>query len=299
MNLNQLRYFRTLADEKQYTKAASKLFISQPSLSNSMKSFEEEFDNKLFERQGHHVVLTGFGKMIYATVCKSLDTLDQGIIDANQRVSKESDTVRVACLPTAFATMLPKIIQDFKTTTPKTSHFILFSKASIPILTGLQDGKYDIGITSNKKGNNNLHFIPFYTEDIIVLVPKNHPLAKYHKLDLEQLNNHNIITYSTDIPIGETIKNEITSQIYSTHIDTNQIDEVGIAGLVASGQGIGVCADTSFLLPFDLIKVPLNISSNIRIVYIAYNSAHQQTKLMKSFLSFISAYNLKTIPQPT
>lgn len=196
MNLNQLRYFRTLADEKQYTKAASKLFISQPSLSNSMKSFEEEFDNKLFERQGHHVVLTGFGKMIYATVCKSLDTLDQGIIDANQRVSKESDTVRVACLPTAFATMLPKIIQDFKTTTPKTSHFILFSKASIPILTGLQDGKYDIGITSNKKGNNNLHFIPFYTEDIIVLVPKNHPLAKYHKLDLEQLNNHNIITYS-------------------------------------------------------------------------------------------------------
>ncbi|WP_367297851.1 LysR family transcriptional regulator [Loigolactobacillus coryniformis] len=297
MNLNQLRYFRTLADEKQYTKAASKLFISQPSLSNSMKTFEDEFDSKLFERQGHHVVLTEFGKLIYTTVCASLDTLDQGIIEANRQLVKQSDTIRVACLPTAFSTTLPIIIKDFKAATEHTTHFILFSKASIPILDGLQEGKFDIGITSSKKGYSNLQFIPFYTEDIIVLLNKNHPLAKYKSIELEQLNNQKIITYDPGIPIGETIQEEVTTHLHSAKINTNQIDEVGVAGLVAAGEGIGVCADTSFLLPFELTKVPLNIPSNTRVVYIAYNLNHHQSKLTTAFLEFISAYNLNKIPQ--
>lgn len=298
MNLNQLRYFRTLADEKQYTKAASKLFISQPSLSNSMKAFEDEFDSKLFERQGHHVALTEFGKLIYATVCASLDTLDQGIIEANQQLVKQSDTIRVACLPTAFSTTLPIIIKDFKAVTKHTAHFILFSKASIPILDGLQEGKFDIGITSSKKGYGNLQFIPFYTEDIIVLLNKNHPLAKYKSIELEQLNNQKIITYDPNIPIGETIQEEVITHLRSAKINTNQIDEVGVAGLVAAGEGIGICADTSFLLPFELTKVPLNIPSNTRVVYIAYNPNHHQSKLTTAFLKFISAYNLNKIPQP-
>lgn len=297
MNLNQLRYFRVLVEEKQYTKAASKLFISQPSLSNSMKSFEEELDGKLFKKQGHQIILTDFGKMIYKTVCDALDTLDQGIAKANEVFSRQENTIRVACLPTTFGTMLPKVVQDFKQISEDPMHFMLFSKASIPILDGLRDEKYDVGISSYQKGYSELEFTPFYTEDIIVLTSKSHPLAQFQSIKLEQLVNERLITYTPDIPIGETIRDEVTSQIKSKRIDDDQIDEVGIAGLVASGQGIGICANTSFLAPFKLAKIPLEIPSNTRVVYIVTNKNHSQSQASHEFIDFISAYNLKKVQQ--
>ncbi|GAF40657.1 transcriptional regulator (transcriptional regulator, lysr family) [Agrilactobacillus composti DSM 18527 = JCM 14202] len=299
MNLNQLRYFRVLVEEKQYTKAASKLFISQPSLSNSMKSFEEELNGKLFRKEGRQIILTNYGKMIYKTVCDALDTLDQGINAANEQFSRQENTIRVAWLPTTFGTMLPRIIQDFKKDFDETIHFMLFSKASIPILDGLRDEKYDIGISSYMKGYSELEFTPFYTEDIIVLTPKSHPFTKYHRIKLNQLAHERLITYTPDIPIGATIQEEVTSQIKADSVDDTSIDEVGIAGLVASGQGIGVCADTSFLAPFDLVKIPLDIPSNTRVVYIVRNKNQLQSKFSQDFFEFISAYNLKKIGQLT
>lgn len=288
MNLNQLRYFRVIVDEKQYTKAASKLFISQPSLSNSMKAFEEDLGGKLFNKRGHQIELTKYGQLIYKTVCNTLDTLDQGIAEANKMLAKPANTLRVACLPTTFGTTLPKTVRDFKKNINETAHFILFSKASISILEGIQDGRYDIGISSYKSGYEGLHFTPFYTEDIIILLQKEHPLAHLEQVKLSQLNNQKIITYTNDIPLGETIANNVVKCIKPAAVDTRSIDEVGIAGLVASGQGIGVCANTSFLQPFDLVKVPLDIPSRTRVIYTVYNKRTSHSELVTKFLAFLA-----------
>ena len=63
MNLNQLYYFRTLAELEHYTKAAEKLNISQPTLSHSIAAMEKELGANLFEKQGRNVVLTKYGRI--------------------------------------------------------------------------------------------------------------------------------------------------------------------------------------------------------------------------------------------
>ena len=63
MNLYQLRYFTTLAQEEHYTKAALKLHITQPSLTHAIHLLEDELDVALFEKKGRNVVLTKYGKL--------------------------------------------------------------------------------------------------------------------------------------------------------------------------------------------------------------------------------------------
>ena len=63
MNLNHLYYFATLAKEEHYTKAAQKLSITQPSLSNAISLIEKELGTYLFEKKGRNVVLTKYGKV--------------------------------------------------------------------------------------------------------------------------------------------------------------------------------------------------------------------------------------------
>ena len=85
MNLPQLHYFRKLAQLEHYTKAAQELFISQPSLSASISSMEEELQVKLFQKTGRNVRLTKEGKEFYHYVCRALDTLQEGIDLAHER----------------------------------------------------------------------------------------------------------------------------------------------------------------------------------------------------------------------
>ena len=62
MNLSQLQYFRTLAKEEHYTRAAQILSITQPSLSHAIAQLEQELGTRLFEKKGRNVVLTRYGK---------------------------------------------------------------------------------------------------------------------------------------------------------------------------------------------------------------------------------------------
>ena len=75
MNLYQLRYFTTLAQEEHYTKAALKLHITQPSLTHAIHLLEDELDVALFEKKGRNVVLTKYGKLFLKEIdwfCKKI-----------------------------------------------------------------------------------------------------------------------------------------------------------------------------------------------------------------------------------
>jgi DNA-binding transcriptional LysR family regulator len=75
MNLNQLQYFKILAQEEHYTRAAQMLSITQPSLSHAIAQLEEELGTRLFEKKGRNIVLTRYGKLFlpYDIHCHNKD----------------------------------------------------------------------------------------------------------------------------------------------------------------------------------------------------------------------------------
>ena len=79
MNLSQLYYFRKLAELQHYTKAAKELFITQPTLSGSISSLEQELGVSLFQKAGRNVELTKYGAEFLKYVNASLEQLDKGI----------------------------------------------------------------------------------------------------------------------------------------------------------------------------------------------------------------------------
>lgn len=79
MNLSQLYYFRKLSELQHYTKAAKELYITQPALSDAIRSLEKELGVPLFQREGRNVKLTRYGKEFSAYVHDALRELDKGI----------------------------------------------------------------------------------------------------------------------------------------------------------------------------------------------------------------------------
>ena len=79
MNLNQLQYFKILAQEEHYTRAAQMLSITQPSLSHAIAQLEEELGTRLFEKKGRNIVLTRYGKLFLPYVEESLKVLGEGV----------------------------------------------------------------------------------------------------------------------------------------------------------------------------------------------------------------------------
>ena len=99
MNLQQLYYFKTIAELEHYTKASEVLSISQSSLSHAIQSMEEELNVKLFARRGRNVVLTKYGKMLLPYVTQSLGTLEDGLARLDEEINPDTGSATIACFP--------------------------------------------------------------------------------------------------------------------------------------------------------------------------------------------------------
>ena len=96
MNLNQLYYFKELAKERQFSKAAKNLYISQPSLSNSIKSLEKELNCQLINRNGGQITLTEYGKIFCEAAITSINSIEKSKIDIANCKRKEENIIKIA-----------------------------------------------------------------------------------------------------------------------------------------------------------------------------------------------------------
>ena len=113
MNLNQLYYFKTLAELEHYTKAAEKLNISQPTLSHSISSMEKELGANLFEKQGRNVVLTKYGRIYMFYVENALTQLELGKNQIERLVSEGGGHVGLAYMTSVGTNFVPGLIAGF------------------------------------------------------------------------------------------------------------------------------------------------------------------------------------------
>ena len=289
MNLNQLYYFRTLAEFQHYTKAAAHLYISQPSLSNAMKSLEKELGCVLLEKTGRNVKLTEYGRMFYNTTCSTLNILEEGKTELAQKIKSDAGIINVACIPTAIGTRLPKSIKNFQEQNTSSPYFILHDAFSLPILTGLTNGQYDVGICSRDLHYSDLSFIPLFSEKIVVIVKPDHPLASKEKLSPTMLRPYNLITYPEKAPIGTAVRHELNAKCPNLSFSEAYDGEIAIAGQVAENNDVGIVADTVLVNSFNVIKIPLTIPRDTRMIYIAYNHTRQLSPTLQTFIDYLQS----------
>lgn len=287
MNLHQLNYFRTLVEFKQFTVAAEELHISQPTLSNSIKSMEKELGCRLVSRSGHSIELTQYGSMFYSTACSTLTVFEQGVKALHDKVRSDAGYVSLACIPTFIGTVLPHVIKAFQEEHDGMPKFVLSNQVSLPILEGLVTDKYKMGICSYDPGYEDLTFVPLYTERFVVAVPQDHPLAAFETINPYMLTSYDLITYSPDIPIGREIRESLEDVWPELHISDTLDGEITIAGEALANNAVAVVADTILLDSFELCKIPLNVSKDTHKVYIVYDPRRQLSHWYRDFSTYL------------
>ena len=296
MNLQQLYYFRKLAEVQHYTEAAKALYITQPSLSDSIASLEHELSVSLFQKKGRGVQLTKYGQEFYEYVNQALGILEHGIAAVREKSDSVTGTIDVGCIPTLLGDFLPNALDLYHEKCPQVS-FNIFHEKSIPVAEGVSAGTYDIGLCSMVENKDDLVFVPITYQELVVIVRNDHPLAVHDSIELTALKGYMLSTYRDTIPIGKTIRKILKEKgmeaVYSYD------DEISIAGRINHSSKTAIVADTPFLKQFDnLKKIHLtDVPKDTRMLYLVYSKKNFITAAVEAFANFMVAHCLNLPPE--
>ena len=296
MNLQQLYYFRKLAEVQHYTEAAKALYITQPSLSDSIASLEHELSVSLFQKKGRGVQLTKYGQEFYEYVNQALGILEHGIAAVREKSDSVTGTIDIGCIPTLLGDFLPNALDLYHEKCPQVS-FNIFHEKSIPVAEGVSAGTYDIGLCSMVENKDDLVFVPITYQELVVIVRNDHPLAVHDSIELTALKGYMLFTYRDTIPIGKTIRKILKEKgmeaVYSYD------DEISIAGRINHSSKPAIVADTPFLKQFDnLKKIHLtDVPKDTRMLYLVYSKKNFITAAVEAFANFMVAHCLNLPPE--
>ena len=287
MNLPQLRYFVELAHTQHFTRAAERLCITQPSLSHAITQLENELGVPLYERTGRATALTRYGEQFLSCVQQTLTTLDEGV-DALQRVARGEGLIRLGLLRTLGVEFVPGLVARYLRENPgQDLRFTFHTGVTQQLLDGLMEKRFDLAFCSKPPAALQLTAVPVGRQDVVLIVPRNHPLAKFHTIDLSAALPYPQVYFSKDSGMRDVVDG-LFAQIGGTpQIAYETEEDQVIAGLVAQGFGISVVPYMEMLLRLD-VKI-LQISRPVleRNFYLVSNDKIYLPPAVRNFQQFV------------
>lgn len=285
MNLSQLQYFCKLAELQHYTKAAQELYITQPTLSNSISRLEDELGVPLFVRDGRNVRLTKYGHEFNEYAKQALEAIDKGKALAQDEAGEYTGTVSIGTVFTIEDEMLPKLIKAYRKEFGKGPSIHVAQGLTDALIEGLEADKYDLVFSAYKPGTKNLQFVPITTQRLTAIFHHHHPLSKQKRISLADLRGEEIITYYFSTPVGTEVKALMNREGLTPSEQYD--DEITIASMVdADRDSCGLALAT---LGFDifpnLICVPFNdVPDDFHTIYLVYKKSTYKTPAVQHFI---------------
>jgi LysR family cyn operon transcriptional activator len=178
--LRPIRYVLTVADLKNFTRAAEALHISQPALSQQIRQLESELGGQLFDRSGRTVSLTDFGRAYIEHAKQALAHLDAGRRALHDLRDLTRGLVRLAYTPTFSEYLIDPALRRFRAAHPAV--VIELSEKPLEEIEGaLARDELDLGIGFTDVRSEEIHAHPLFDERIALVVSKRHPLARRRK----------------------------------------------------------------------------------------------------------------------
>lgn len=192
MTITQLHYVLAVAEHKNFTKAAQKVFVTQPTLSMQIQKLEEELDVQIFDRSKKPIQLTETGKKIVQQARNIVNESDriQDIVD--QQKGFIGGVFRLGVIPTVMPTLLPMFITNFIKKYPKVKLKIeeLTTEA---IIERLKEGHLDAAIAATPLELEGIRENVLYYEPFVGYIPPSHRLREKKKLEVSDLDIDDIL----------------------------------------------------------------------------------------------------------
>lgn len=269
MDLYQIRYFLTIAELGNFTKAAEKLYVSQPSLSAGIKKLERELDAKLFERGGRNVILTPAGHL-FQDRARAIESEYQSV-HQDLKILKNQPTLRIATLHSIRGNSMAEIIGAFQARHPNIAIEILNGHLQ-NLQEWLEQGKVDMTLTwlGEKDNPQNSQFL--FHQPLALAVPHNHALALAKSTCIADLNGQPYIK-RLNCEFWQTYPKIFESADCKPRMVYSSNNEEWVISLIQASVGVSIMPMWSNLT--NIIYLPLTDLSLSRTIGLKWRGRHK------------------------
>ncbi|MBV8466157.1 MAG: LysR family transcriptional regulator [Burkholderiales bacterium] len=263
MELRHLRYFVAVAEELHFTRAAERLHIGQPPLSQQIRALEEELGARLFERDKRNVSLTDAGSQFLLRSREILGAVETAKREVRRIVAGEQGVLRVgftSSLP--FTSLLPELLHDHRQAYPDVK-LELREMYTNPQFDALQADNLDVGLVrfTGREPPAGIALRELRRDPLRLVVHRSHRLATRIAVDMAELRGEGFVSYPQNIGTG--LANLLIELCQAAGFPAKIVQEASEAttqiGLVAAGIGIA------------LLPSPMEIMKSPDVVYLAVN----------------------------
>ncbi|AWG23476.1 DNA-binding transcriptional regulator OxyR [Flavobacterium faecale] len=244
MTITQLKYVLAVAEHKNFTLAAEKCFVTQPTLSMQIQKIEEELSITIFDRSKKPIQLTDIGQKIVNQAKNIVNEADRIQDIVEQQKGFIGGEFRLGIIPTIMPTLLPMFLSNFINKYPKVK-LIIEELNTEEIITKLNNGHLDAAIAATPLMEEKIKEVVLYFEPFVAYIPENHEHFQKKEIEINDLNLDEILLLQDGHCFRDGIINLCKN---SNNNDTNrfQIESGSFETLIKlADEGLGTT-----LLPF-------------------------------------------------
>lgn len=291
MNLRDYKYIMTVAETQHFGKAADLCHVSQPTLSMQIKKFEDRYQIKLFERDNKNVSLTREGEQLIAKIQNILNAQDELEETIQHLKSPDTGEYLIGAFPTLAPFLLPKVMPEFGLHFPKIK-FYLIEERSPDLIQQLLQHKLDaIFLALPLEEEKHLEYMPLFSEDFYVALPKTHDLATSTNLQLDDLRDETLMLLEESHCLsGQALEACAWAGVQKTH-DFRATSIETLRQMVANGLGITLIPEMA-IDPTDpkICYLPLKSTSKAgRTIGLVWRKNYPHREFLKKIGALVQA----------
>lgn len=283
MELRQLEYFMMVSETRSFTRAAEKLFISQPAVTNAIRSLEDELEIQLFDRSQKQVLLTKEGLIFYKHVQQIMDGVSSTLVEISALKQLDCGQLAMGSTPLGCGVIGYHALQRFQETYPDI-HITFCEGTAEAVESMLVDDKIELAFVQNND-NNLLEYIPLEEMELVLCCSSKHPLGRKNSIKLANLDTDQLILLSADCQYRQQIITMFESEDTLPKIVMEVSHVQTIKGLVGANCGLSIlpvamCQEDGLkYVPFD---PPIYMEK-----YLAFKSKERVSLAAKTFIDSI------------
>jgi DNA-binding transcriptional LysR family regulator len=250
MELRHLRYFAAVAETSHFGRAAERLHMAQPALSQAIRQLEAELGTALFTRTTRQVSLTPAGEFLRDEARRVLAAVDDSVRGVRRIADGRLGMLRVAFTGTAAFTQLPRIARAVKRDLPGVAlevHADLLTPAQCD---GLRQGSLDLGVLRPPATGDDLELRTIEVEQLVLAAPADHRLASEPVVVMSDLRTEDFVLYSaSESAVNDAVLRSCRAAGFAPRREHEAPGTAVLLALVAAGLGIALAPSSVRAVP--------------------------------------------------
>jgi DNA-binding transcriptional LysR family regulator len=250
MELRHLRYFRAVAEELHFGRAAERLHIAQPPLSQQIRQLERELDVALLTRTTRSVELTPAGRAYLQRVIKILDSVDDAGDQARRLADGTEGQLTIGCVGSATYSLLPKLVLALRDTLPGIDVSVRGEMLAPAQVSALTTGEIDLALLRPPVHQQGLQIETLRRDRLLVALPAGHRLAERPEVLVEDLRNEDFVAHAGH---GRSVMHSLLNAVcadagFVPQVRHEVTETSTLVTLIAAGLGVAIVPEPTAAL---------------------------------------------------